>query len=383
LQEQVISIKIFIISPTLEFKLIYIQIYFAVQQMTSYITLKFQVGEDNLNEKLKEAAAIIKEGGTVAFPTETVYGLGADALNPEAVKAIFQAKGRPADNPLIVHIFSKEQCHDLVKQIPEKASALMDVFWPGPLTLIMKRKTIVPDITTGGLDTVALRVPDNEIARKLIEYSGKAIAAPSANTSGKPSPTTADHVISDLDGKINAVIDGGAVSVGVESTVIDMTTEPPAILRPGMISKDDIEAVIGSVKIAYDDKVHPESQIVRSPGMKYTHYSPDATVILIEGKNEDVIARIAQILSSSEILGNKVGLLLTEESTSFLKADEIFSMGKKDRPEEIASKLFAGLRYMDEKEMDLILVDGSFSQLGIGVAVSNRIRKAAKDIIKV
>jgi L-threonylcarbamoyladenylate synthase len=351
--------------------------------MTSYITLKFQVDEDNLNEKLKEAAAIIKEGGTVAFPTETVYGLGADALNPDAVKAIFQAKGRPADNPLIVHISSKEQCYDLVKQIPEKASALMDVFWPGPLTLIMKRKTIVPDITTGGLDTVALRVPDNEIARKLIEYSGKAIAAPSANTSGKPSPTTADHVISDLDGKINAVIDGGAVSVGVESTVIDMTTEPPAILRPGMISKEDIEAVIGSVKIAYDDKVHPESQIVRSPGMKYTHYSPDANVILIEGKNKDVIARIAKILSSSEIMGKKVGLLLTEESRSFLKADEIFSMGKKDRPEETASKLFAGLRYMDEKEMDLILVDGSFSQLGVGVAVSNRIRKAAKDIIKV
>ncbi|WP_406662216.1 L-threonylcarbamoyladenylate synthase [Methanolobus sp. ZRKC3] len=351
--------------------------------MKTYRTRIFRIDENNLEEAIAEAAAIIKEGGTVAFPTETVYGLGADALNPEAVKAIFQAKGRPADNPLIVHVSSKEQCESLVKNISDKAVLLMNIFWPGPLTLIMERKQVVPDITTGGLDTVALRMPDNKVAMELIKCSGKAIAAPSANRSGKPSPTTAEHVISDLDGRIDVVIDGGPVIVGVESTVIDMTTEPPAILRPGMVSQQDIENEIGSVDIGYDDKVHPDNKEVRSPGMKYTHYSPDANVILVEGNNENVTKKISQMFSDFQMRGAKIGLLLTEESAKHFVSKEIFSLGRKDKPEETASSLFFGLRYMDEKKVDVILVDGSFSHLGVGAAVSNRIRKAAEMIIKV
>lgn len=351
--------------------------------MTPYKTQIFHINKHNFDKLLKEAASIIKEGGTVAFPTETVYGLGADALNSSAVKAIFQAKGRPSDNPLIVHVSSKEQCNELVETIPEKASILMDKFWPGPITLIMQRKKIVPDITTGGLDTVALRMPDNKIAIKLIEFSGKVIAAPSANLSGKPSPTIAEHVISDLSGRINAIIDGGPVIVGVESTVIDMTTEPPAILRPGMLSQQDIESEIGPVNVAYDDKVHHEDKIVRSPGMKYTHYSPDANVILVEGKNEDVVTKISQMLLDHGENDEKIGLLLTEESTEFFKNNKIYSLGEKDRPEKAAARIFFGLRHMDENKVDLIIVDGSFSRLGVGAAVGNRIRKAARSIIQV
>ncbi len=351
--------------------------------MTTYKTQIFHIRKHNFEKILKEAASVIKNGGTVAFPTETVYGLGADALNSSAVRSIFQAKGRPADNPLIVHVFSKEQCNELVEIIPKKASILMDKFWPGPLTVIMQRKEIVPDITTGGLDTVALRMPDSKIATKLIELSGKAIAAPSANLSGKPSPTIAGHVITDLSGRIDAIIDGGPVELGVESTVIDMTTEPPAILRPGKISQQDIEGEIGPVNVAYDDKVHHGDKIVRSPGMKYTHYSPDVNVILVEGKNEDVIAKISQMLLDHGKNDEKVGLILTEESIEFFKSSKIFSLGEKDRPEKAAARIFFGLRHMDENKVDLIIVDGSFSRIGVGAAVGDRIRKAARSIIEV
>lgn len=351
--------------------------------MIAHKTRIFQINQLNFDEMIKEAAAIIKNGGMIAFPTETVYGLGANALDPEAVKTIFQAKGRPSDNPLIVHVYSKEQCQDLVKSIPEKASILMDKFWPGPVTLILQRQKIVPDITTGGLDTVALRVPDSKIAIQLIKHSGKPIAAPSANLSGKPSPTTAEHVISDLDGRVDVIIDGGPVRVGVESTVIDMTTEPPAILRPGKISQQEIENEIGPVAIAYDDKIHPENKEVRSPGMKYTHYSPDANVILIEGMNKNVVTKIPKLILDHKKNGEKIGLLLTEESIRYIDNNEIFSLGKKDNPEEAAARIFFGLRYMDEKKVDIILVDGSFSRLGVGTAVANRIRKAANSIIEV
>jgi L-threonylcarbamoyladenylate synthase len=346
-------------------------------------TRLFPLNENNLHDTLKKAAAIINEGGLVAFPTETVYGLGANALDAKAVRAVFEAKGRPADNPLIVHISSKQQCCKLARNIPEKAFKLMDKFWPGPLTLILERQEIVPDVTTGGLDTVALRMPDNEIALGLIRVSGQPLAAPSANLSGKPSPTTAQHVISDLWERIDAVIDGGTVEIGLESTVIDMTLQVPAILRPGRISLEDIEKEIGSITTGYLDGSQPESAAVRSPGMKYTHYAPDATVILIEGASANVVRRIQEMLKTYGFAGVKVGLLLTDESNMTIHQDDQLSLGSKDKPAELALNLFSGLRSLDARGVDIILVDGSFSRHGIGEAVSNRIRKAARSIIKV
>jgi L-threonylcarbamoyladenylate synthase len=345
----------------------------------------FPLNENNLHDTLKEAAAIINAGGLVAFPTETVYGLGANALDSKAVRGIFEAKGRPADNPLIVHICSKQQCCELARNIPEEAFKLMDKFWPGPLTLILERQEIVPDVTTGGLDTVALRMPDNEIALGLIRVSGHPLAAPSANLSGKPSPTTAQHVISDLRERIDAVIDGGTVEIGLESTVIDMTLQVPAILRPGRISLEDIEKEIGSITTGYLDGSQSESEsaAVRSPGMKYTHYAPDATVILIEGASTSVVRRIQEMLKTYGLGEMKVGLLLTDESNMDIHHDEQLSLGSKDKPAELAFNLFSGLRFLDARGVDIILVDGSFSHYGIGAAVSNRIRKAASSIIKV
>jgi L-threonylcarbamoyladenylate synthase len=346
-------------------------------------TKVFYVSEKLEPEALDEAAKILSHGGTVAFPTETVYGLGANALDEKAVMQIFEAKGRPADNPLIVHIASREDCKSLVLEIPEKASLLMDSFWPGPLTIIMQRKKIVPDVTTGGLDTVAIRVPENKIAIELIKRSGKPLAAPSANLSGKPSPTSAEHVIADLSGRIDAVVDGGDVIIGLESTVVDVTSEVPAILRPGKISKEEIENCIGNVNIAYDDKVHPESETVRSPGMKYTHYSPKAGVILVEGENDAVVRKIKELAEDLSMRDAKTGLMLTEESGKHFSETESFSIGGKDKPEQAAKNLFYGLRFLDLKNVDIIIVDGSFDSRGIGAAVFNRVRKAADMIIKV
>ncbi|WP_094228284.1 L-threonylcarbamoyladenylate synthase [Methanolobus psychrotolerans] len=339
-------------------------------------------GSDN-GDHLKEAGRILREGGTVAFPTETVYGLGADALNEVAVMQIFEAKGRPADNPLIVHVDSKESCMKLVRSIPDKALILMDRFWPGPLTLVLERNEVVPDVTTGGLDTVAVRIPGNRIALELIRHSGTPIAAPSANISGKPSPTTAEHVLHDLSGKIDAIVDGGEVVIGLESTVIDMTSAVPAILRPGKISKEELEMYIGEVIIAYDDNVHHVNETVRSPGMKYTHYSPESRVILVEGEHDRVVSRIKELIVDFSLRDTKIGLLVTEETENIVHADISYSLGEKDKPEQAAKNLFIGLRYLDERNVDIIIVDGSFRPDGIGAAVFNRVRKAADMIIKV
>jgi L-threonylcarbamoyladenylate synthase len=343
----------------------------------------FHISEKLESASLDEAAKILSNGGTVAFPTETVYGLGANALDEKAVMQIFKAKGRPADNPLIVHVASRDDCTALVREIPEKASLLMDKFWPGPLTIIMNRTDIVPDVTTGGLDTVAIRMPKNKIAIELIKRSGKPLAAPSANLSGKPSPTSAEHVIADLFGRIDAVVDGGDVVIGLESTVIDTTSEIPVILRPGKISKEELEDCIGEVKIGYDDKVHPESETVRSPGMKYTHYSPKAGVILVEGDNEAVVNRIKELLDDLSMRNAKIGLMLTENTEKYFSGVESFSIGCKDKPEQAAKYLFYGLRFLDLKNVDVIIVDGSFDPRGIGAAVFNRVRKAADMIIRV
>ncbi|KGK99593.1 tRNA threonylcarbamoyladenosine biosynthesis protein [Methanococcoides methylutens] len=344
-------------------------------------TLVFKSDDKDFEAGLKQAAGIIREGGTVAFPTETVYGLGADALNADAVHKIFKAKGRPADNPLIVHIANIDQCSELAEEIPANAFKLMEQFWPGPLTLILKAKDVVPDVTTGGLNTVGLRVPDNPVALELIQRSDKTLAAPSANTSGSPSPTTAEHVFNDLDGKIDAILDGGPTDIGLESTVVDMTGDIPTILRPGHITAEDIRKCVGDVRIGYADRTLEESEVARSPGMKYTHYSPKTKVILIEGNIKDVHKAMTEIVLDCHREGERVGLFVTEETAKVVNADEIYSLGKRNTPSQAARSIFMGLRHLDSTNIDLIIVDGTLNKEGIGAAVFNRLRKAADRII--
>ncbi|MCD4808848.1 MAG: threonylcarbamoyl-AMP synthase [Methanosarcinales archaeon] len=352
-------------------------------------TQVFKIGTGNLEEVIKTAAQFIKKGGTVAFPTETVYGLGADALNPDAVRKIFKAKGRPLDNPLIVHIADIEQLGAIASDVPGSARGLMDAFWPGPLTLIFKRKDIVPDVTTCGLDTVAIRMPDNPIALGLIKEAGTPIAAPSANISGRPSPTTAEHVIADLSGRIDAVIDGGAVRVGVESTVLDMTPDIPVLLRPGRVSIDEIREYVGEVLIGYTDRPAGAGEAVRSPGLKYTHYSPETRLVLVMGNSSAVVDKISELARECRDRNLRVGLLVTDETAGVeemaecVSADGVFLLGSRHDASAIASNLFAGLRYLDMEDVDVIIADGSMRIAGIGAAVLNRLKKAADELIEV
>ncbi|MDK2870487.1 MAG: L-threonylcarbamoyladenylate synthase [Pyrococcus sp.] len=340
--------------------------------MTIVINMREKLDE----RKLRVAARLIREGKLVAFPTETVYGLGADALNEKAVKRIFEAKGRPADNPLIVHIADFSQVYELAREVPEEAKMLAKKFWPGPLTIVLPRREIVPDVTTGGLDTVAIRMPKNEIALKLIKLSGRPIAAPSANISGKPSPTTAEHVVDDFYGKIECIIDGGETKIGVESTVIDLTEWPPVLLRPGGLPLEEIEKVIGEVRIhpaVFGKKV----DVAKSPGMKYKHYAPDAEVIVVEGPKEKVRRKIAELVEELKKKGKRVGVIGSES----YNADEFFYLG--ETVEEVARNLFKALRYMDKAKVDIVLAEG-VEEKGLGLAVMNRLRKAAGyKIIKV
>ncbi len=363
-------------------------------KFTSYRTMNssthvFKIGTNNLEEVIRTAAAIIKNGGTVAFPTETVYGLGADALNPDAVRKIFKAKGRPQDNPLIVHISDIEQLDVIASDVPGSARDLMDAFWPGPLTMIFKRKDIVPDITTCGLDTVAVRMPDNPLALGLIKEAGTPIAAPSANISGRPSPTRAEHVISDLSGRIDAVIDGGAVRVGVESTVLDMTPDIPVLLRPGGVSIDMIREYVSEVLIGYTDRPAGAGEIVRSPGMKYTHYSPETRLVLVMGNSSAVVDKICELAREYGHRNIRVGLLVTgetawaKEMAGYVSSDGVFLLGSRYDASAIASNLFAGLRYLDMEDTDVIIADGSMGIDGIGAAVLNRLKKAADELIEV
>lgn len=340
----------------------------------------FNPEREQFQEVMEKCGKIIREGGLVAFPTETVYGLGADALNPEAVAKIFRAKGRPSDNPLIVHISDKKQCFKLAININPTAEKLMETFWPGPLTLILKKNTIVPHITTAGLDSVAIRLPSNPIARELIIASGKPIAAPSANRTGKPSPTCAAHVLEDLNGRIDAIIDGGDTDIGIESTVVDVRGNIPVILRPGDVSKEDLEKTVGKVEIGYcDSKKHIEKPL--SPGMKYTHYSPRAEVILLEGNAENIKQKMAELVWKYSSDGKKVGLLLTRELQEGINATEIISIGPSGEPSIAASRIFGAMRDMDLKGIEIILIDGSFTTTGVGAAVFNRLRRAANTII--
>lgn len=321
-------------------------------------------------KKIKIGARFIREGKLVAFPTETVYGLGADALNENAVKRIFKAKGRPPDNPLIIHIAEFEQVYELASEVPEKAKILAEKFWPGPLTIVLPKGDKVPYATTGGLETVAIRMPANEIALGLIKASERPIAAPSANISGKPSPTLAEHVADDFYGRIECIIDGGETKVGVESTVIDLTTDPPMLLRPGGLPLEEIEAVIGKVEIHPAVKGKPVN-LAKAPGMKYKHYAPDAQVIVIEGERERVKEKIKELVKEYKAQGMRVGVMATGD---FYKADAYFNMGESE--EEIARNLFKALRELDKSGVDVILAEG-IEERGLGLAVMNRLRKAA------
>lgn len=326
---------------------------------------------------LNKASDIIKKGGLVASPTETVYGLCADALNTVAVSSIFKAKGRPNDNPLIVHIANRDMLDSLVTEISAEAKLLMDTFWPGPLTLVFKASSIVPKTVTGGLDTVAVRYPSHPIMQSLISLSGTPLAAPSANTSGKPSPTNAARVIEDLSGKIEAIIDGGSSEFGVESTVLDTTSEVPTILRPGGITYEMLEKVLGTVQT--DPAIsHSLSQdlLPKAPGMKYTHYSPNAEVFIVKGPLDNVIHKIHSQVKTDKDHGKTVGILATDETRHLFEADLVLSAGTASDLKTIAANLFEKLREFDDYHMDIVY-SLDFPKAGIGDAIMNRLEKSA------
>ncbi len=338
--------------------------------------------EDGMPEalqSLKEAAKLLKSGELVAFPTETVYGLGADGLNADAANKIYAAKGRPSDNPLILHIANPEQLYPLVKEVPKKALLLAKRFWPGPLTMIFHKSERVPLSTTGGLDTVAVRMPDDVIAQKLIIESGTAIAAPSANTSGRPSPTRAEHVYEDMSGKIPAILDGGAVGIGLESTIVDLTVDPPRVLRPGAITAKMLCEVLGEV-ISEEHKELSESEAPKAPGMKYRHYAPKAKLIVVEG--QDAAEKIIRLAKADQSFGKKVGIIATKENMEkYRKAwgdtkAQIKVIGERSDEESIARNLFAILREFDRSDVQMIYSE-SFAGEGMRTAIMNRLLKAS------
>ncbi len=339
------------------------------------MTIVVKIDRENIDEELmKKMGHIIKNNGTVVFPTETVYGLGANALSDEAVAKIFVAKGRPSDNPIIVHISNIEQLDKIVEIIPEKAKILMDKFWPGPLTLLFKKKAVISDMITGGLDTVAVRMPSSKIALKLIEICDLPLAAPSANISGKPSPTTAQHVMKDLNGKVDAIIDGGDCEFGMESTVIDVLNDTPMILRPGSITLEKIAETISTV--IYDPAMIHDTIIARSPGQKYIHYAPKGEVYLFIGQPNDIPDAINKAATDFIHESKKVMILGTEENIMGYKEGIILNLGSRTNPMEISSNLFSNLRKADELKVDVILVEG-INEEGLGVAIMNRLKKAS------
>lgn len=324
------------------------------------------------DNQIQEAASILKEGGLVAFPTETVYGLGAMATNESAVKKVYQAKGRPSDNPLIVHIDSINDLTPFVENISSTSQKLMNYFWPGPLTMIFKIKEgTLSKSVTGGLDTCAFRMPDKQMTRELIRLSGP-LVGPSANTSGKPSPTTAEHVYHDVHGRIEAILDGGASSVGVESTVVDLSDESQVvILRPGKISRSDLEKVV-DIPVVYDKHLVGESEIPKAPGMKYKHYAPDVPVVIVK-RPED----FAQAISYYH--GKHIALLASQEIINQCgkHVAGAYVLSQKRDVEAAANQLFAGLRALDDSKYDVILAEGYSSESGIGTAYMNRLQKSA------
>ena len=363
------------------------------------ITTKLVDG--SLAESIVQAAKVLLNKGLVAFPTETVYGLGGDALDAEAASKIYAAKGRPSDNPLIVHIADTESVYKLATEVPEKAKMLMEAFWPGPLTIILPKRDIVPDGTTGGLNTVAIRMPSHPVALNMIRESGLYIAAPSANTSGRPSPTLAEHVMEDMNGRIEMILDGGAVGIGIESTIVDLTGDIPVILRPGFITKSMLGEIVGEVTID-PALIEPDPNLrPKAPGMKYTHYAPKGKLTIVEGdtsngcgitstkgsnKNYDsmvsenstdiVVTKINQLVAEKLADGHRVAVITTSENSDKYSCENVLIAGDRAQGETIAAKLYQVLRQCDELEVDYIFSE-AFNDGELGGAIMNRLLKAA------
>lgn len=322
------------------------------------------------------AGEILRTGGMVAFPTETVYGLGANALDERAAAKIYEAKGRPSDNPLIVHIADIKDLYVIAKRVSEKAKLLAEEFWPGPLTMIFQKKDIVPYGTTGGLDTVAVRMPKNEIAMELIKAGGGFVAAPSANTSGRPSPTKASHVAEDMNGKIDMIIDGGSVGIGVESTIVDMSGEVPTILRPGYINCAMLEEIIGTVEIDPTLLKTDSRERPKAPGMRYKHYAPKADMLIVEGAQEDVISYINSMVERELREGRVPGVIASDETKARYAGGIVKSMGSRSDELSISRHLYGVLREFDDQDVSKIFSE-AFETPNLGQAIMNRLIKAA------
>ena len=332
---------------------------------------------------IEEAGKVIRNGGTVAFPTETVYGLGANALDDEAVKKIFIAKGRPQDNPLIIHVSTKE-ISGLVKDVPEVAQKIIDKFWPGPLTVILEKKDIIPNVTSANLNTIGIRMPNSEIALKLIELAERPIAAPSANISGRPSPTEVERCVEDLNGRVDYIIGGESSDIGVESTIVDCTVNPPLVLRPGGITLEMLKEINPEIELDKALKSKPNDDFKpKAPGMKYKHYAPNAHLKIIKGKNEKTIEIINERVENYIEKGNDVAILTTNENLNKFNNGKVISLGSENDLKEIAKNLFEALRKCDDLGVQYILCQG-FEENGVGLAIMNRLNKAAGyDILEV
>ncbi len=327
-------------------------------------------------EALQHAGEVLKKGGLVAFPTETVYGLGGDALNKESSQKIYAAKGRPSDNPLIVHIAKLEAMEAIVAEVTPQARKVAEAFWPGPLTMILPKGENVPYETTGGLNTVAIRMPSHPIAKKLIDYAGGYVAAPSANLSGKPSPTLAKYVIEDMDGRIDMIIDGGEVGIGLESTIIDLTVDPPQILRPGYITEKMLAEVLGQVDIDKTILSNDSGLAPKAPGMKYRHYAPAGELTIVSGRMQQVIEYINTQTVQAKNAGKKVGVISSDEAYVSYTADVVKNIGSRQDEEAIARNLYRILREFDDEKVEIIFSEG-FESNGMGQAIMNRLLKAA------
>ncbi|WP_099203439.1 L-threonylcarbamoyladenylate synthase [Miniphocaeibacter massiliensis] len=327
---------------------------------------------------IKKAAKYLRKNELVAIPTETVYGLGASGLSEEACKKIFEVKGRPADNPLILHISELEELYDLVKEVPIEAEKMLEELWPGPLTIVLRKSEKIPNIVTAGGNTVAIRMPSHKVAREIIKEVGLPIAAPSANLSGRPSPTTAKDVMEDLNGKINLIVDGGQSSIGIESTVLDLTSKPYTILRPGFFDKVDLENYLKEVE--YDNALLEEGVIPRSPGQKYKHYAPKASMEVIIGNNKQIKEFIVIYIKSTI---KNTAYILFEENKNLVPKDGIFlTLGSKEKLNEMAYNLFKNLRLADKLKVEHIICEGTLEK-GIGIGIMNRLKKSSSGTVRI
>lgn len=355
----------------------------AVEMKTKIVTIGKMDAPEDINKKLSEAGSIIQNGGLVAFPTETVYGLGGDALNPESSKKIYAAKGRPSDNPLIVHIADIAHLESIVCEIPQKAKLLADAFWPGPLTMIFRKSQLVPYQTTGGLETVAVRMPSNVLASQFIEKSGGYIAAPSANISGRPSPTSAKYVKQDMIGRIDMILEADDVEIGLESTIVDVTCEVPMILRPGYITQEMLCGIVGEIKVDETIFESNSAAVPKAPGMKYRHYAPKGELVIVEGEPRAVVGFINEKTAAHKSRGERTGVLCTEEWLTQYHADSIKNAGSRNDCKTAAMRLYTFLREFDDENIAYIYAE-AFDNAGLGQAVMNRLLKAAgHHIVKV